>query len=99
MDIPVLIKGGYKYVKPEMIIICSIIHPSRLYREEKDELNEQFTRRITHLFEVQSNHSYTEIFLNTISIGGYPIGYRTDFNQLEEYEVTDHWDGTSVVIH
>ncbi|OUM69782.1 hypothetical protein PIROE2DRAFT_2206 [Piromyces sp. E2] len=32
--------GGYKYVKPECIIICSIIDPRRLYREEKEELNE-----------------------------------------------------------
>lgn len=59
------IKGGYKYVKPEMIIISSIIHPARLYREEKEELNEQFTRRITHLFEVTSNHSYFEVNLTT----------------------------------
>lgn len=93
------IKGGYKYVKPEMIIICSILHPSRLYREDKDELNEQFTRRISHLFEVQNDHSYSEIFLNSIHIGGYPVGYRTNFNQLEEYEVTDDWDGTHVVIN
>jgi hypothetical protein len=93
------IKGGHKYVKPEMIIICSIIHPSRLYREEKEELNEQFTRRITHLYEVNSNHSYYEIHLNQVCIGGYPIGYRTDFNQLEEYEVTDNWDGTRTIIN
>lgn len=58
------IKGGHKYVKPECIIICSIIHPARLYREEKVELNEQFTRRITHLYEVVSNHSYFETSLN-----------------------------------
>lgn len=58
------IKGGHKYVKPECIIICSIIHPARLYREEKDELNEQFTRRITHLYEVTNNHSYFEVSLN-----------------------------------
>lgn len=93
------IKGGYKYVKPEMIIICSIIHPSKLYREEKYELNEQFTRRITHLYEVQSNHSYTEIILDTVCIGGLPVGRRTSFNQLEEYEVTDDWDGSHVVIN
>ena len=93
------IKGGYKYVKPEMIIICSIIDPRRLYREEKEELNEQFTRRISHLYEVSSNHSYTEIFLNQVSIGGLPIGFRTDFNQLEEYEVTDDWDGTHTIIN
>ncbi|OUM64019.1 hypothetical protein PIROE2DRAFT_9322 [Piromyces sp. E2] len=91
------IKGGHKYVKPETIIICSIIDPRRLYREEK-ELNEQFTRRINHLYEVQNDHSYVEILLNQICIGGRPIGFRTDFNQLEEYEVTDDWDGTRTII-
>ena len=93
------IKGSYKYVKPEMIIICSIIDPRRLYREEKEELNEQFTRRIAHLYEVNNNHSYTEIFLNLVHIGGLPVGYRTEFNQLEEYEVTDDWDGTRTIIN
>lgn len=58
------IKGSHKYVKPEVIIICSILHPARLYREEKEELNEQFTRRITHLFEVTNNHSYFEVSLD-----------------------------------
>ncbi|OUM64022.1 hypothetical protein PIROE2DRAFT_60936 [Piromyces sp. E2] len=93
------IKGGFKYVRPETIIICSIMHPSRLYREEKDELNEQFTRRITHLYEVENDHSYKEIFLNQVYIGGRPIGFRTEFNQLEEYEVTNDWDGTRTVIN
>lgn len=93
------IKGSYKYVKPEMIIICSIIDPRRLYREEKEELNEQFTRRISHLYRVESNHSYSEILINRVCIGGYPIGYRTEFNELEEYEVTDDWDGTRVVLN
>ena len=93
------IKGSYKYVKPEMIIICSIIDPRNLYREEKHELNEQFTRRISHLYEVNNNHSYTEIFFNLVSIGGYPIGFRTNFNELEEYEVTDDWDGTRTIIN
>lgn len=93
------IKGGHKYVKPECIIICSIIHPSRLYREEKEELNEQFTRRITHLYEVNNDHSYSEIFFNRVHIGGLPVGYRTSFNHLDGYEVTDDWDDTTVVIN
>lgn len=62
------IKGSYKYVRPECIIICSIIHPARLYREEKEELNEQFTRRITHLYEVEYDHNYKEIDINNKTI-------------------------------
>lgn len=58
------IKGSHKYVKPEVIIICSIIHPAKLYSEQKEELNEQFTRRISHLFEVTNNHSYFEVSLD-----------------------------------
>lgn len=102
------IKGDYKYVRPECIIICSIIHPSRLYKEEHDELNEQFTRRITHLYEVEKDHKFKEISLNEqVSIGGYPIGYLTDFNDLEfnpinsntltEVEVTDNWDDHVII--
>lgn len=55
------IKGGFSYVKPECIIISSIIHPNRLYSEQHEELNEQFTRRITHLYEVEYDHNYKEI--------------------------------------
>lgn len=38
------IKGGFVSLRPEMIIICSIIPPEKIY---KDEINEQFLRRIT----------------------------------------------------
>jgi len=34
-----------------------------------------------------------------VHIGGYPIGYRTELNQLEEYEVTNNWDGTRTIIN
>lgn len=86
------IKGGYKYVKPETIIICSIIHPARLYREDKVELNEQFTRRISHLFEVRNNHSYVEISLDNEF-------YYTHNVINHEYEVHDENDGTNVIIN
>lgn len=58
------IKGGHTYVKPECIIISSIIHPKRLYKEQFEELNEQFIRRITHLYEVEYDHNYKEIDMN-----------------------------------
>ena len=86
------IKGGHKYTKPEMIIICSIIHPARLYREEKDELNEQFTRRITHLFEVMENHRIREIGINID-----PFYYT--HNVLNRWEVYDNNDNTNVIIN
>lgn len=38
------IKGGFKTIRPEMIIICSILKPTEIY---KDEINKQFIRRIT----------------------------------------------------
>lgn len=45
------IKGGFATIRPEMIIICSIIHPSQLYINE--EINEQFRRRITNIIDLE----------------------------------------------
>lgn len=87
------IKGGHKYVKPEMIIICSIIHPARLYREEKVELNEQFTRRISHLYEVRNNHSYVEVSLEQ------EFYYTHNVINRDDYEIHDNVDDTTVIIN
>ena len=38
------IKGGFVSLRPEMIIICSIVSPENIYKEE---INKQFLRRIT----------------------------------------------------
>ena len=38
------IKGGFVSLRPEMLIICSIKPPEEIY---KDEVNQQFLRRIT----------------------------------------------------
>lgn len=38
------IKGGFATLRPKMIIICSIIQPEHIYKEE---VNKQFLRRIT----------------------------------------------------
>lgn len=38
------IKGGFVSLRPEMLIICSIIPPQKIYKEE---VNQQFLRRIT----------------------------------------------------
>lgn len=49
-------KGGFCTLRPEMIIICSIKHPSTIYH---DEVNTQFMRRIT---------SHISLCDNTISL-------------------------------
>lgn len=60
------IKGGYQYTRPETIIVCSIINPYRLYREERTEMNDQFIRRITEYYEVNPNHEWTLTKLDEI---------------------------------
>lgn len=46
------IKGGYQYVRPETIIICSIIPSAEIYQHE--ELNLQFQRRIKFEFKKET---------------------------------------------
>lgn len=43
-------KGGFRTIRPETIIICSIIRPQDLYKNE--EINQQFLRRITEAYEI-----------------------------------------------
>nr|QRV62037.1 replication-associated protein [ssDNA virus sp.] len=43
------IKGGFVSLRPEMIIICSIIEPEKIYKEE---INQQFIRRITEIINL-----------------------------------------------
>ena len=44
------IKGGFHYVRPECIIICCVIPPTDIYKNE--EINEQFIRRITRTYNL-----------------------------------------------
>lgn len=44
------IKGSFKSIRPECIIIASIIKPEELYQNE--EINKQFTRRITQIINL-----------------------------------------------
>ena len=48
------VKGGFISVRPQCLIICSIVPPEELYKNE--EINTQFKRRITECFEVDENH-------------------------------------------
>lgn len=43
------IKGGFVSLRPEMIIICSIIKPENIYKEE---INQQFIRRISEIIDL-----------------------------------------------
>lgn len=52
------VKGGFKFLRPECIIICSIISPYYIYNDEK---NKQFLRRITKLYKIEDNHEMKEI--------------------------------------
>lgn len=44
------VKGGFHYVRPECVIICCVIPPTDIYKNE--EINTQFTRRITRTYNL-----------------------------------------------
>lgn len=52
------VKGGFATIRPECLIIASIIPPDQLYFTE--EVNEQFLRRITKQFEADKD-DFTEL--------------------------------------
>lgn len=52
------VKGGFKFIRPEMIIICSVLSPYNIYNNEN---NKQFLRRITKLYKLDKNHNMKEI--------------------------------------
>lgn len=83
------IKGDAMLNNYNCIIITSVQKLARIYGNIPDEPRKQWERRIEviDLFPPEPVH-----------LGGFPLGYRTDFNQLEEYEVTDDWDDTHVVV-
>lgn len=45
-------KGGFATLRPEKIIICSIIPPEQIYKEE---VNKQFLRRITETIDLDED--------------------------------------------
>ena len=59
------IKGGFQFIRPEKLIICSIKKPEEIYIDE--EINGQFLRRITQRIDLDKiqqkkdvfNHDYT----------------------------------------
>lgn len=85
------VKGGGFINNYNLIIITSVVKLSTIYKNiEADEPRKQWERRVE-LIDMYPPEP--------VHIGGFPVGYRTEFNQLEEYEVTDDWDGTRTVIN
>lgn len=85
------IKGSSVKNNYELIIFTSVQKLSSIYRNVDDyERREQWERRIKVI------NMYPP---ERVNIGGLPVGYRTEFNQLEEYEVTNDWDNSRVIIH
>lgn len=73
-----------------VIIITSVQKLNRIYGNVDDEPRAQWERRIEviDMFPPERVH-----------IGGLPVGYRTSFNDLDGYEITDPSDDTTVIIH
>ncbi|ORX42955.1 hypothetical protein BCR36DRAFT_415806 [Piromyces finnis] len=85
------IKGGSAKNNYKLIIFTSVQKLSSIYRNvDEFERREQWERRI----ELINMYPPERVHL-----GGLPIGYRTDFNQLEEYSVEDTVDNTRIVIN
>ena len=77
-------KNNYK-----LIVFTSVQKLSSIYRNVEDyERREQWERRINliNLYPPERVH-----------IGGLPVGYRTDFNELENYSIENN-DGSHTII-
>lgn len=58
------IKGSFKSIRPQCIIIASIIKPEDLYKNE--EINKQFTRRITQTINLGYETTFKDLIDNDI---------------------------------
>lgn len=85
------VKGDNLLNNYELIIITSVQKLNDIYSNMRDvEPKKQWERRIEVI-----NMYPPEL----VHIGGMPIGYTTNFNQLENYEVLDTSDNTHVIIN
>lgn len=83
------IKGGSTKNNYELIIFTSVQRFSSIYKNVEDyERREQWERRVN-LVDLYPPER--------VSIGGLPVGYRTNFNELENYSVENN-DGTSTIV-
>lgn len=58
------VKGSFKMLRPQCIIICSIVKPEDLYKNE--EINKQFTRRITKTINLGYETTFENLIDNDI---------------------------------
>lgn len=58
------VKGSFKMLRPQCIIICSIVKPEDLYKNE--EINKQFTRRITQTINLGYKTTFEDLIDNDI---------------------------------
>lgn len=85
------IKGGSIKNNYKLIIFTSVQKFKDIYKNvEQFERREQWERR------VQVIDLYPP---ERVHLGGVPLGYRTEFNQLEEYEVTNDWESNYRVLN
>lgn len=78
------VKGSSKLNDYELLIFTSIQNLSDIYkRVDYEEPRKQWERRIE---VIDMNPP------EAVNIGGKQIAYKTNFNQLEEYEVTKDWE-------
>lgn len=82
------IKGDSVLNNYLLIIFTSVQKFNKIYRNVDDEPRAQWERRVNviNMFPPERVH-----------IGGLPVGYATDFNQLEDYTIKDN-DGLNVVL-
>ncbi|ORX53748.1 hypothetical protein BCR36DRAFT_246371, partial [Piromyces finnis] len=84
------IKGSAMLNDYLCVIITSVQKFSKIYRNVDDEPRTQWERRV----------EVIDMFPpERVSIGGLPVGYRTDFNRLENYEIHDNVDDTNVIVN
>ena len=85
------VKGGHVKNNYKLIIFTSVQRLREIYRNvDEYERREQWERRIEVIDKYPPEY---------VHVGGFPVGYRTDFNELEEYEVTNDWDDTRTIIN
>lgn len=84
------IKGDSILNNYNLIIITSVQKFTKIFRNVDDEPRAQWERRVKVIDMYPPER---------VHIGGLPVGYRTDFNNLEDFSLIDNTDDSHVVIH
>lgn len=75
------IKGGFQFLRPEIIIICSIIPAEELYRNV-NEITTQFKRRITEYYEIDADRNLNDI---SMRLDNNYNQFEKDFKNILQY--------------